>query len=474
MKTKFALILLTACIVMAGCSKGAETDDEKVTAVVHEDDKNSGEKEMDDKKTGTETFTAGSQATTPEELAQLSPGTLTKDFTIEQETSMWSKREVPSEIRENFLTEMKSITESTKDPKELHGALIHLLGGAKYGELVQPLIDFSPSFKEPILPEPREIQGDEAQKSIPTNGIILLDASSSMLLQADGKLKMDTAKSAVKGFASMMGKESDLSLYVYGHAGTQNKSDKPLSCGTIDEIYPLASYDEKKFDEAVDQVKASGWTPLAGAIKQARLDHEGTEADITLYIVSDGAETCDGDPIVEAKSFAELAEDRHVNVIGFQVDQTAEDQLKKVAEAGNGTYMAADSLEEMTSNIAKVWLPSDLDLATLVYQKPVGWPEAMAYETVRRTSDKITFAINTESDRFAGATSILEKDELIDEQTAQELLDIIENTRTKYRDMMDAKKEEKRSLIQNEVDRITTLVDDYKIRMENLKKEQGK
>ncbi len=356
----------------------------------------------------------------------------------------------------------------------MHRALIHFIGGAQYKEIVPPLIDFSPSFKEPILPEPQEIQGDSEQTPIPTNGVILLDASSSMLLQADGKLKMETAKSAVKGFASMMGKESDLSLYVYGHAGTQNKSDKALSCSTIDEIYPLAVYDEKKFDEAVDQVKASGWTPLAGAIKQAHTDHEDTDADITLYIVSDGAETCDGDPIAEAESFAELAQDRHVNVIGFQVDQTAEDQLKKVAEAGNGTYMAADTLEEMTSSIAKVWLPSDLDLATLVYQTPIGWPEAMAYETVRRSSDKITFAINTENDRFAGAAALLEEEELIDEQTAQDLLEIIENTRTEYHDMMKVTEDKKRAMIKTEVDRITALVDAYKIRMEDLKKEQGK
>ncbi|WOV84776.1 hypothetical protein PGH26_02280 [Sporosarcina jeotgali] len=93
--------------------------------------------------------------------------------------------------------------------------------------------------------------------------------------------------------------------------------------------------------------------------------------------------------------------------------------------------MAADTLEEMTSSIAKVWLPSDLDLATLVFQKPVGWPEAMAYETVRRSSDKITFAINTESDRFAGAAILLEEEELINEQTTQDLLEIIENTRNR-------------------------------------------
>ena len=462
MKIKSALIVLFACIVFTGCSNKPESAAEKVTTVAHEDNQKSGDASI------------SVPAATPEELAQLPAGTLTKDFTVEQETTMWSKREVPTEIQENFLTEMTPITETAKDPEELHRALIHFIGGAQYKELVPPLIDFSPSFKEPILPEPREIQGDSEQTPIPTNGVILLDASSSMLLQADGKLKMDTAKSAVKGFASMMGKESDLSLYVYGHAGTQNKSDKALSCGTIDEIYPLAAYDEKKFGEAVDQVQASGWTPLAGAIKQARLDHEATDGDITLYIVSDGAETCDGDPIAEAESFAKLAQDRHVNVIGFQVDQTAEDQLKKVAEAGNGTYMAADTLEEMTSSIAKVWLPSDLDLATLVFQTPIGWPEAMAHETVRRSSDKITFAINTESDRFAGAAALLEEEELIDEQTAQDLLEIIENTRTEYHDMMDETEEEKRSMIKNEVDRITALVDEYKERMENLKKEQEK
>lgn len=473
MKMKFALLLITGSLLFAGCSKDAAPANEEVTTVTHEEDKNTGQHE-NDKKKKLDNIATGTQAATIEEMAQQPPGTLTKDFTVEQETSMWSTREVPTEIREDFLTKMASITGSTKEPEELYGAILHLLGSAKYGELVQPLIDYSPAFKEPILPEPREIQGDTEHTTIPTNGVILLDASSSMLLQADGKLKMDTAKSAVKGFASTIGNDSDLSLYVYGHAGTQNKADKALSCGTIDEIYPLAPYEEKKFDEAVDQVKASGWTPLAGAIKQARLDHETTDDNITLYIVSDGAETCDGDPVAEAKSFAALAKDRHVNVIGFQVDQKTEDQLKKVAEAGNGTYMAANSLEEMTSTIAKVWLPSDMDLATLVYQKPVGWPAAMAYETVRRLSAKITFAINTESGRFAGAVSLLENEELIDEQTSQALLKLIENHRTAYHEMMSATVKEKQSVIEDEVNRITTLVDDYKERMESLKKEQGK
>ncbi|MCM3756148.1 hypothetical protein M3197_01490 [Sporosarcina aquimarina] len=50
MKTKFVLIFFTAFIMLSGCSKDAEPGDEQVTSVAHEDDKNSGEKEIEDEK----------------------------------------------------------------------------------------------------------------------------------------------------------------------------------------------------------------------------------------------------------------------------------------------------------------------------------------------------------------------------------------------------------------------------------------
>ena len=65
---------------------------------------------------------------------------------------------------------------------------------------------------------------------------------------------------------------------------------------------------------------------------------QDVDDDIT-YTVSDGAETFDGDPVKEAESFAKDGENRSVNIIGFNVDQKGEDQLKAVAEAGNGQYL---------------------------------------------------------------------------------------------------------------------------------------
>jgi len=483
MKKVYISIFFGIGILLAGCVKDSEpstintTETESNSKVNTTVDEGQGDTRKKGNQKGVMDLAEISSikiAETVEEMTSLPPGKLTKEFTVDQETSIWSKIEVPTEIRTPFLDEMKLVTEETKDPKLIHGALINFLGGSKYNDFVGTLVEYHPSFSEPILPEPYEMTEEGIASTPPSKALILLDASSSMLLQADGRLKMDIAKSAVKSFASTIGQNSEVSLYVYGHAGTQNKSDKELSCGTIEEVYSLGEYNEKKFNESVDEVKASGWTPLAEAIKQARLDHENTKEDITVYIVSDGAETCNGDPVAEAKGFSAMATDRHVNVIGFQVDMEAESQLKAVAEAGNGTYLAADTLDEMTAGISKLWLPSDVDLATLVFKKPIGWPQSNALQTVSNYASKSKNAIRVENERFVGAARLLEEEGLIDATVKEELIVLIDNQKERYRRLIDEVEEEKRQLINDEVDRISKKVDDYHDRMKALKKEQRK
>ncbi|MBD7984235.1 hypothetical protein H9649_06565 [Sporosarcina sp. Sa2YVA2] len=477
------LLIIFLCMIIAGCSQDKEKQNTQTESDGVEKELNASTNDVDnpsDGEAGTENTSASTLITdfldvepaqTVEEIASMPPGQLTKDFTIEKETSMWNTIEVPKEIREEFLLETKPIIQSTNDPEVIYRSIMHLLGGAKYEELVSPFITYSPSFAEPILPEPYEITEGGKEVTQPAKALILLDASSSMLLQADGRLKMDTAKIAVKSFAMTVGKESEVSLYVYGHKGTQNKSDKELSCGTIEEVYPLGKYAEKKFNEAVDDVKANGWTPLAEAIKQARLDHENTTDDITVYIVSDGAETCGGDPVAEAKAFSELAKDRHVNVIGFQVDKEAESQLKAVAEAGNGTYMAADSLEEMTVGISKMWFPSDLDLVSLVYASPIGWPEAMALKKVLDYASNSKKAIQVENERFIGAARLLQEEGLIDKDMMDSVLKHITHQKETYDELIGELETEKRQLVDDEVKRIVTKIEDYQARVRTLKEE---
>lgn len=54
--------------------------------------------------------------------------------------------------------------------------------------------------------------------------------------------------------------------------------------------------------------------------------------------ISDGIETCDGDPIKAVSKLRNHQIDATVNIIGFDVDDEGQQQLKEIAEAGGGEY----------------------------------------------------------------------------------------------------------------------------------------
>src|SRR5690606_31401553 len=177
-------------------------------------------------------------------------------------------------------------------------------------------------------------------------------------------------------FANTVSNQSNVSLIVYGHKGSESDTDKELSCTSIEEIYPLGEYDKESFDNALSSFESKGWTPLAGAISKAEEMTRDMEGSITIYIVSDGVETCDGDPVKAAKTFADRGEANHVHIIGFQVDKEAEVQLKEVANAGNGDYYYAENAEDIHQTIEENWiLPSRIDLVWAHRMAPDPWEQ---------------------------------------------------------------------------------------------------
>jgi Ca-activated chloride channel family protein len=56
-------------------------------------------------------------------------------------------------------------------------------------------------------------------------------------------------------------------------------------------------------------------------------------------VVSDGKETCQGDPVVAARALA--AKGTTVHTVGFVVDTAARGQLQAIARATGGTYFDA-------------------------------------------------------------------------------------------------------------------------------------
>ncbi len=173
------------------------------------------------------------------------------------------------------------------------------------------------------------------------NLVIALDASGSMANRIGAKTRMELAKEAIETFVSKLPKEANVGLRVYGHKGTGTSADKALSCASNELVYPIQPYSDANLKTALGAFNPAGWTPLASAIEEAQKDlspYQGENNHNVIFIVSDGVETCGGDPVKAAANLKDSGISQVVHIIGFDVKSSEQQQLKDVAEAAGGTY----------------------------------------------------------------------------------------------------------------------------------------
>jgi Ca-activated chloride channel homolog len=411
------VLWLFLILALVGCSSKEET-------IADRSDKEKGKQEVE-QKVETENIlkeVENIQLEVSEELLlHTPPGSLMNELPYEEDIEEFSgPSEIDSKLKNEMEASLEELTSKTKDIEMIKKGLISLLASPHYKDVIEKANTYEPVFEEPYLPDPTKSESGEA-KPASDKAIILLDASSSMLLTSGGKVKMDIAKSAVKSFAQTIGQSSDVSLVVYGHKGSEADADKGISCTGIEELYPMSKYSAQEFHQAVDSFESKGWTPLAGTIQKAADMSNSYNGTTTIYIVSDGAETCDGDPVGASKKLVQNNSGNTVNVIGFDVDGTTENQLKAVAEAGNGEYFKADTPEELKNTIQYEWLPSAGDLAWAFTLSPSPWRMMDEYKKAEEYPKQLYTIGRRESDRYIAASSIMIKNDWITLEQHSEL-----------------------------------------------------
>lgn len=463
-------------IVLGGCSEKEKEDQETIPLLSESEEQTGEKKEESSKESILEDIKDLVIPNSEETFIAQKPGVFTADIPYEEETKqIWGNFGL-GDYKEELVENLGVVAAETQDPELLFKALQYYVGSNAYGRIAAELEDFSVDWFEPYLPEPGEIEGDKGQVvDEPGQAIILLDASSSMLLNVQGKQKMEIAKRATSRFASTIGMRDDISLVVYGHAGTQNQSDKELSCTTIEEVYPLGAFNAKDFKEAVDSVQAKGWTPLAEAIKFAREYTADATGKLTVYIVSDGAETCGGDPVTEAKAFAEGNPNRQVNIIGFDVDTEGEKQLKAVAEAGKGEYISAKTIDELDQSITEQWVPSLNEVMSKSNSLLKHWGQGYD-EMVERSniSSRFFYTSLNEADRMREALRSMRSAKWITDEIQKEVNEMIKVKEKHAIELKNELDDRARIRIENERQEIVDRVDEWTKRMFELRKSQGK
>lgn len=197
----------------------------------------------------------------------------------------------------------------------------------------------------------------------PTTHVILaLDASGSMAGKVDGKTKMAIAKREALVFVNDLHPTTKVSLVVYGHEGDNTETGKSLSCKSSAVLHGFRT-PRHQMKTSIGALQPTGWTPLAGVLKFIRSEVEalptktgGKQTAPVVYLISDGEETCGGDPVVEAKALVDLGTRTIVNTIGFDADAETRAQLEAISDAGEGKFYPADnakSLQKLLNEIVE-------------------------------------------------------------------------------------------------------------------------
>ncbi|MBI4384237.1 MAG: VWA domain-containing protein [Nitrospinae bacterium] len=182
---------------------------------------------------------------------------------------------------------------------------------------------------------------------------IVFDGSSSMAGRMEGKIKLDIAKDALSEIVKDIPAGSRVALRVYGQRFSVDEKEK--SCQDSEAIYPMGAVDAESFARKVASIRARGYTPIAFSLTEAVKDFTGEEGwKRFIILVSDGLETCGGDPCQVARDMQAAGAPVVIHGIGFSVDDKAREQLTCIAEATGGKYFDARDAGGLLSSLQTI------------------------------------------------------------------------------------------------------------------------
>ena len=181
-----------------------------------------------------------------------------------------------------------------------------------------------------------------------TNMLFILDGSNSMWGQVDGVAKIETAKQVLGKLLSDLPAATQVGLVAYGHR-------LKGSCEDVEMMSGIGERDPQAIVKMVNGITPRGKTPISFALDLGSTAFAGREDENNnIVLISDGIETCKGDPCATTRDLMKLGINVRVHTVGFNVDEETRAQLRCIADAGNGSYFDADSTENLQKAMVAV------------------------------------------------------------------------------------------------------------------------
>jgi hypothetical protein len=218
----------------------------------------------------------------------------------------------------------------------------------------------SPTPSPTVPPEPGTIRvippKQQAEGPAPVaqdvSVALILDTSGSMLQGLEGSTRAQVAKGALTNLVTdTLPPGTNVSLRSFGNTPDSCETRLVVPRGPLDSSTMTAQIDAL---EVVNLVR----TPIGASLEAVAGDLGAEQGPKIVVLVTDGEETCGGDPEAAIRALIAQGIDVHVNIVGFALDDEAlKDQFKRWAKIGNGQYIDAANSAELSAAVTKVVQP---------------------------------------------------------------------------------------------------------------------
>jgi Mg-chelatase subunit ChlD len=202
------------------------------------------------------------------------------------------------------------------------------------------------------------IEGEVVHAVEPLNILFLLDCSLSMKEKMkDHTQKIEAAKQVLQKALARIPGDVNTGLRVFGQGNSRSMFGIFMNdCEQTALLVPLGQGNRRAIIDQVRYIRAFGMTPLTYALEQsAKSDFANTSGKKVIILISDGADTCGGDPCRLIRMLPAYGIRIKIDVVGLDLkhDRVARQQLNCITESSGGKYYDANSSEQFIGGVTE-------------------------------------------------------------------------------------------------------------------------
>lgn len=155
----------------------------------------------------------------------------------------------------------------------------------------------------------------------------------------DGVTRMAIAKDQLMNFLNKLPKDAEVGLVAYGN--------RIAGCNSARLYQPIQKGGSSAAITKLTSIIPSGSTPIAMTLELVGEYLLRDYRDTEIVFISDGMESCEGDPIMTLHGLKAKGKRFHLHILGIDLDPKAEEDLNALAKVGNGKYFTIKKREDM-------------------------------------------------------------------------------------------------------------------------------